>query len=513
MKTAAPGDSMAATTTSIESAQVIAHPRDFDRSSGNALERMIFNHRGWVILIAAVLTLVLGVLASRLQINASFDKLLPQSHPYIKNYLANKDELKGLGNSLRIVVENTEGDIYDPEFLDAMRRVNDAVYLLPGVNRPFVKSIWMSGVRWIEVTEEGFRGGAVLPSGFNGSPASIAELRTNIGRANLVGNLVANDTRSAMIVAPLLDRYADTGQPLDYKRLNHEIEAQLRAKVAEAIPGKPGKIQVHVIGFAKLAGDLIDGLNQVMTYFGFAAVIAAVLIFAYTHCLRSTLLVLSCSMVAVVWQLGLIRLAGFDLDPYSMLVPFLVFAIGVSHGAQKMNGIMQDIGRGTHKYVAARYTFRRLFLAGVTALLADVVGFAVLTVIDIPVIRDLAITASMGVAMLVFTNLILVPTLLSYTGVSARAAERSLQAEQQEAGAASGLGRLWNLLDRFCERRWAVPTVLVSLLLAIAGFFVSRSFRSVISMPAHRSCGRTPATTGTTPTSPRITDCLRTSSR
>jgi predicted RND superfamily exporter protein len=94
-------------------------------------------------------------------------------------------------------------------------------------------------------------------------------------------------------------------------------------------------------------------------------------------------------------------------------VPFLVFAIGVSHGAQKMNGIMQDIGRGTHKLVAARYTFRRLFLAGLTALLADAVGFAVLMVIDIPVIRELAMTASIGVAVLIFTNLLLLPVLLS----------------------------------------------------------------------------------------------------
>jgi predicted RND superfamily exporter protein len=47
------------------------------------------------------------------------------------------------------------------------------------------------------------------------------------------------------------------------------------------------------------------------------------------------------------------------------------------------------------------------------------VGFAVLMVIDIPVIRDLALTASIGVAVLIFTNLLLLPVLLSYTGVSA----------------------------------------------------------------------------------------------
>ena len=85
-----------------------------------------------------------------------------------------------------------------------------------------------------------------------------------------------------------------------------------------------------------------------------------------------------CSLVAVLWQFGLLATLGYELDPYSVLVPFLVFAIGMSHGAQKMNGIMQDVGRGTHRVVAARYTFRRLFVAGLTALLCDAVGFAVL---------------------------------------------------------------------------------------------------------------------------------------
>ena len=133
-------------------------------------------------------------------------------------------------------------------------------------------------------------------------------------------------------------------------------------------------------------------------FFGLAALIATLIIYCYTRCVRSTALVVACSLVAVVWQLGLVAALGFELDPYSILVPFLVFAIGVSHGAQKMNGIMQDIGRGTHRLVAARYTFRRLFLAGLTALLADAVGFAVLMLIDIPVIQDLALTASIGVA-------------------------------------------------------------------------------------------------------------------
>ena len=227
-----------------------------------------------------------------------------------------------------------------------------------------------------------------------------------------------------------------------------------------------------MVGFAKLIGDLIDGMVKVMMFFGAAAVIATVIIFGYTRCVRSTALVIACSIIAVVWQLGLVALLGFQLDPFSILVPFLVFAIGVSHGAQKMNGIMQDIGRGTHQLVAARYTFRRLFLAGLTALLADAVGFAVLMVIDIPVIKDLALTASIGVAVLIFTNLLLLPVLLSYAGVSAKAAAHSLKEENEETKG-KGLGKVWIWLDLFTTRPWAIGAIAFSAVLAIGGFVVS----------------------------------------
>ncbi|MNM78638.1 MMPL family protein [compost metagenome] len=146
----------------------------------------------------------------------------------------------------------------------------------------------------------------------------------------------------------------------------------------------------------------------------------------------------------------------------------------MSHGAQKMNGIMQDIGRGTHRLVAARYTFRRLFLAGMTALLADAVGFAVLMVIDIQVIQDLAITASIGVAVLIFTNLVLLPILLSYSGVSPVAAQRSLKAELMEANDAEHKKHpFWAFLDLFTRTPWAGLAVGLGLLLGAIGLTIS----------------------------------------
>ena len=465
----------------LDTMPVIRELKGFDARSGNFLERLIFNNRLLVVLTCLIVTLLLSYFAvTRLTLNASFEKMIPQSQPYIKNYLENRQSLRGLGNTVRVVVENTNGDIYDPNYLEVLKQVNDTLFLTPGVDRAWMKSLWTPAVRWTEVTEEGFRGGPVMPDSYDGSASGVEQLRLNIARSGIIGSLVGNNFKSSMIVVPLLEKDPVTGAAIDYHQFSRLLEEQLRNKFefagssAEHKAGEEGKgpIKIRVIGFAKLVGDLIDGLLLIMLYFGAAALIATAIIYAFTRCVRSTALVILCSVVAVVWQLGLITLFGYALDPFSILVPFLVFAIGVSHGAQKMNGIMQDVGRGTHQLVAARYTFRRLFLAGLTALLADAVGFAVLMLIDIPVIQDLAVTASIGVAVLIFTNLVLLPVLLSYWGVSPKAAARSLRQENEELKG-KGLGSLWSLLDRFTERRWATVAVVVAGLLAVGGFMVS----------------------------------------
>lgn len=461
---------MAGPSNQLDAMPVIPDPDAFDRQSGNLLERLIFNHRLLIVVLCLVLTAGLGWKAAKLEANASFEKMIPQSQPYIRNYLDNAESLRQLGNAVRIVVENRRGDVYDPEYLLTLQKINDTIFLLPGVDRSFMKSLWTPGVRWNEITEEGYRGGPVMPDSYDGSDKSLAELRRNVAQSGIVGSIVANDQKSSMIFVPLLDRDPATLKPLDYHAFSHELDSKIRTLQTDST-------HIYIVGFAKLAGDLIDGLTQVMGYFAIAALIAVAVIFAYTRCIRSTVLVLTCSFGAVLWQLGIVQVLGFELDPYSILVPFLVFAVGVSHGAQKMNGIMQDVGRGTHRYVAARYTFRRLFLAGLTALIADAVGFGVLMLIDIRVIHDLALTASIGIAVLVFTNLVLLPVLLSYVGVSPSAARRSLRDEQKHDRPDNLPGKVLAFMPKFTERRWATAVLVVAGILMIGGVAIARHLK------------------------------------
>ena len=450
---------------------VIKDPAKFDDKSGDALERLIFNNRPLVLLLVALVTLVLGYQATRLELNASFEDMIPQSHPFIQNFFEYRASLSGLGNTLRIVVENTEGDIFDKDYLEVLRQVNDKLYLRPGVDRAWMKSVWTPATRWTEITEEGYLGGPVMPFDYNGSPESVTQFRVNVLRAGLIGKLVGSDYMSSMIAVPLLERIPETGAPIDYGELSEFLEREVRSLETD-------QYRIHIIGFAKLVGDLIDGIRAVSLFFAISALIATIILYVYTRDARSTLLLVGSAVLGVVWLLGMLKLFGYSLNPYSVLVPFLVFAIGLSHGAQKMNGIMQDIGRGTHRYVAARYTFRRLFMAGLTALLTNAFAFAVMLIIDIPAIRDLAITTSIGVVILIFTKLILIPVALSYIGVGEKAAKRSLRIESA-AGEKGILGVIWSKIGDCSQPRYAIPLAISGVTLGVISFAMSHAYLQI----------------------------------
>ena len=55
---------------------VVRDPRDFDKNSGVWLERLVFNHRLWLALICAVLSVFFGYQATKLKVNASFERMI-----------------------------------------------------------------------------------------------------------------------------------------------------------------------------------------------------------------------------------------------------------------------------------------------------------------------------------------------------------------------------------------------------------------------------------------------------
>nr|WP_312231656.1 RND family transporter [Pseudomonas sp.] len=446
---------------------------NLDQDKASLLERLIFNNRPAVILICLLVSVFLFFQATQVRPSTSFEKMIPLSHPFIQNMMEHRNDLANLGNTVRIAVEAKDGDIFSQSYMETLRQIHDEVFYIPGVDRSGLKSLWSPSVRWTEVTEEGFAGGEVIPQTYDGSAQSLEELRGNVLKSGQIGRLVANNFKSSIIDVPLLESYPDPEDQgrlikLDYQQFSHQLEEKIRNKYQAQNPD----VQIHIIGFAKKVGDLIDGLMMVALFFGVALLITFVLLYWFTWCIRSTIAVVITTLVAVGWQLGLMHTVGFGIDPYSMLVPFLIFAIGISHGVQKINGIALQSSAADTPLMAARLTFRQLFLPGMIAILADAVGFITLLLIDIGVIRELAIGASIGVAVIVFTNLILLPVAISYIGISKKAVARSKRDAVSEHP-------FWRRLSNFASAKVAPISVSLALVAAVGGFWYQHQYLQV----------------------------------
>jgi predicted RND superfamily exporter protein len=148
----------------------------------------------------------------------------------------------------------------------------------------------------------------------------------------------------------------------------------------------------------------------------------------------------------------------------------LVFAIGISHGVQIINNIAVRFFFGAGSYWSARRAFRALYIPGLVALVSDGIGFLTLIVIKIPVIQELAITASIGVGVLIFTNLILLPVLMSHVGLS-KPSLRYLQRKRDNPS------KLWPLVASFSKPPYAMVMIGIAIVLFGFGFYGSKDLR------------------------------------
>ncbi|MDO6557725.1 efflux RND transporter permease subunit [Paraglaciecola chathamensis] len=417
------------------------------------LESMIFKNRIAVLLVFFAATLFLGYQSSQLRLDAGFTKNIPLNHEYMQNYMKHVNDFGG-ANSILVSACDTDGDIFNQNFFDTLKDVHDQLFFINGVDRSLVKSLFSSSTRFTEIVEGGFAGGPVIPADFNSSEQrGLDKVSSNIEKAGIVGSLVSDDYQCAMVNAKLLDLDPDTGEKLDTLALAEELETQLRGKF------ETDDISIHIIGFAKMIGDVADGAKDVLVFFAIAIAITAILVYFFCKSLMLTVLPLVCSVIAVIWQMGLLTLLGFGLDPMSILVPFLVFAIGISHGVQMINSVGKEVTKGSTSFDAAKLAFTTLLIPGGVALLSDTIGFMTLLVIDIGIIRELAITASMGVAVIILTNLLLLPVLMSFVKFSDKY-------KQKFAGKENRADKFWDGIAA-CSS----PKVAIVILVITAGLF------------------------------------------
>src|SRR3954465_2677607 len=256
-----------------------------------ALEKLIFGHRLVIVVVFSLLTLLLATVAIRgLRIDASFTKQLPLKHEYMQTFVKHQAEFGG-ANRVLIALVARDGNMFTPGFFDALKKATDEVLVMDGIDRGRVQSLFTPNVRYMEVVEEGIEAGNVVDSEFVPTVEALNKVRENILKAGIRGRLVANDFSGALISAIVLEKDA-TGRPIDPIEVARELESRVRDRIQGAdveVQAHPSSltgagIDVHMIGFAKVVGDIADGAMSVIT---FAIVTILLTLLAVWHYVQS----------------------------------------------------------------------------------------------------------------------------------------------------------------------------------------------------------------------------------
>ncbi len=456
-------------------------PNAFERVA----QRLIFANRIVVLVVFALITVAMAFFASQLRVDAGFKKMIPLQHEYMRTFLDYEKEFGG-ANRILIAVMDRNGDMFNQPFFQTMEKITQDAKTIDSVDSARVSSIFTPNVRFVEVVEDGFAGGNVIPQnytpnveGFKSTPEQFATIRANIDKANIVGRLVAKDFSGAMVWVDLVPEDPARGVKVDYNKIAGQLDA-IRAKYENE------RTSVAIIGFAKMVGDISNGAKSVMLFFLVTVALTWFLLFLYSMSIKLASLTVAAALVAVVWMLGALHLLGFGIDPMNMLTPFLIFAIAVSHGEQMINRFRGEIFFGgleqgsvqqlrvrakfaVGPLVAAQRSFQALLVPGSVALVAGCIGFATILIIPVRIIFELAVTATIGVALTILTDLILLPVLLSFCKLRNLERKREYRLRQL-----TQFDKLWRQLTRLSL---PIPAAIV-ILLGVATWFVAEQYGS-----------------------------------
>jgi hypothetical protein len=238
----------------------------------------------------------------------------------------------GGANRVLIALVARDGNMFTPGFFDALKKATDEVLVMDGIDRGRVQSLFTPNVRYMEVVEEGIEAGNVVDSEFVPTPEALAKVRENILKAGIRGRLVANDFSGALVSAIVLEKDA-TGKLIDPIEVARNLESRVRDKIQSSdvlVQAQGSAVDVHMIGFAKVVGDIADGAMSVIV---FRQPLLRLAVWYYVQSLKVVVVPIVCSRGGDV-ALGTLVLLGYGMILWDLrAVPD--FAIGVSHGCRR----------------------------------------------------------------------------------------------------------------------------------------------------------------------------------
>ncbi|MCM8769587.1 MAG: MMPL family transporter, partial [Candidatus Omnitrophica bacterium] len=340
-----------------------------------------------------------------LRIATNLGDFVPKGHPAMTVQDKLEEVFGGL-NQVSIVIKAKKGTIFTREILEKIYRLTEDLYFTEGVNISRINGLAAHKMRRIQADASGLKIERLMPT----VPESLTEIaifQEAVKRNPMVyGVFVSRDLSSSLIQADFF-----SGIP------SRTIFERVRT-LTEAISSP--EVEVYYSGRPILEGWLDYYLPRMLYLFMFSFFVLAGLLYLSFRSKRGVLIPLTSALMASLWGLASLTVSGANLSPSTILVPFLVMALGVSHSVQFLKRYYEEAKQISDRKEISLRVLQSLFSPATVSLLTDGAGFLTLLLIPFPLLQTMALAASTGVFSLFFTTIFFIPSLLSYLPLPVR---------------------------------------------------------------------------------------------
>ncbi|MBI2963961.1 MAG: MMPL family transporter [Deltaproteobacteria bacterium] len=366
------------------------------------LGQWLIDHRKMVAGLTYGFTALMLFYTVKIEMFTEFGDLLPYRHPFVQVHTKFANQFGG-ANNITIMVEVKNGTIFNVDTLSKIYKMTQVIDVLPGINHDQIDSIGHRSTRYLTM-----QGGSIAtPPVMRRPPSSdrdVNEIRNIVHYSeNIHGILVSLDDKAALIRANFFE-----GR-VNYRQLFYDVNDKIIK------PFQDDNTVLWVAGEPRLYGWIYHYTGEVWYIFGGCTAFMWILLYLYFHDWRGSLRPTLTGMISAIWGLGVVHMIGFPMDPLSLVIPFFVTARAVSHSVQMHERYYEEYHRHNwNKVQAIVAAFAELFEPTLSGIVTDALGMLVIVLVPVVILQRIAISASIWVAAIVLSELILNPIIYYY---------------------------------------------------------------------------------------------------
>lgn len=367
----------------------------------------VIKYRKTVIVAVLLITVALVSQLKGLKIVLDTDDALPQSHPYV---ITNNLIEKVFGNKYSAVIGITakDGTIYDPKVLAKVKRISDKVLQAPGVVKNNINSIASRKSKAITGTEEGMIVRQIMEKAPE-TPEEVAQIKAAVESNPVFEDLlVSKDQKTTSIVAEF------TKVPGGYATIENYLNSIIE-------PERDGTVEIATGGLVVYLANLEVFSARMGPFFLLALLIIGLIHYEAFRTVQALVLPLVTAVVAVIWALGVLAIAGQPMDVFNSTTPILILAIAAGHAVQILKRYYEEFSKlkdanpnmppKALSQEAVRIALSKVGNVMVAACIVAALGFLSLVIFDIKAIRTFGLFSAAGVFAALILELTFIPAL------------------------------------------------------------------------------------------------------